>query len=203
MIEVKNLHLQLARLVGDYLTENGEEFVNGNENGLQISYNERKSAIEGAFFDLYNIFKQRGLENLVFLNTLNLSNPTYVEGSNAHYYLFSISNSIIDILNAKIGVAPIYREVKPIKYFPGDNFLHIGWGVCVLEVRQNSTLYLNFVLPSRLHTSNPNEVSAVVQIHSIDGLGEYNKVLPLDSSWENVILNLAYANILKYRGEIK
>jgi hypothetical protein len=203
MIEVKNLHLQLARLIGDYLTENGEEFVNGNEDGLQISYKERKSAIEGAFFELYNLLKQRGLENIVFLKEFTLNNPSYIIGHYTHLYSFPISTMIIDILNSKIGVSSLYTEVKPIKYFPGDNFLHIGTGVCYLETNYNGQINLNFLLPKKLHTSNPNEVSAIVQVHTIDGLGEYNKVLALDSSWENVILNLAYANLLKYRSEVR
>ena len=196
-MNIKDLHIKLAHAVGDAITPDGVEFTNGNENGVRFSYEDRKTAIEGAFLGLYNIITQTGYED-IFLKEQNFTTPLYAQANNVHIYTFNITEPFIKIQRARLfNIDNHYlpKDLKILNKAPDYYIWHIGLGVAV-PMKKNNGSVCEVILPHIFHFANPDEVVLNLLFHSVEGLGDYTKTIDLDSGFESVILNLAKVNLI-------
>lgn len=190
MIEVKNLHLKLARQLGDYITPEGAEFVNGDEDGIRYTYSIRKSAIENAIASLVlserikdiEPFRKEALLNLV--NQYQIDN--YIYEFNLPSYIKIHSVQILNYEGNSITNSQVVRYFDGV-FYPIPNWL-VGLGV---YLTYGSRLLV--ILPSSI---GEGVIKCRLIYYSAEGMGEVGNVLNVDSGLEDLIVNLAYSNII-------
>ncbi|MEM5853648.1 MAG: hypothetical protein QW228_04740 [Candidatus Aenigmatarchaeota archaeon] len=192
MILAKDLHIKLAKLLGDSVTPDGVEIVNGNEDGIRYTYQIRKSAIEFGLLQVLKSIKDEEVLN-IFLEQ-NVSNPNdYFVIGDVHVYRKSIPNLI--------SVKDVYLEnsvTKKRKVLPNSGYSYlvsnlwlIGTGVYAIIV---NNVYA--MLPEKFHNTNLDELNFGVSYIKSEGYGTYSSVIPLDSGFEDLILNFSYNSII-------
>lgn len=190
MISVKNIHLNLARLLGDYITPEGVEFSNGNEDGIRYTYLMRRSAIEFALGNIIENLDDNKLSQ--FKASDDLTAVAYGVVGNCHFYRFSWNANYLKILGAQIQRGNEFYDLKflDIDYIPSQSYLIGLGGVAVI----GGSLYALF--NRQIHNQNLSEIAGKVIYLKVDGMGESNVVLNLPRSFEEQIINIAYQNLI-------
>lgn len=190
MISVRNIHFGLARLLGDYITPDGREFVNGNEDGMRYTYQMRKSAIEFALGQIIEVLDDNKISQFKAQDGI-VANGYGVVG-NCHFYKFNWTRNYVKILGAQITNGNNYFDLKflDIDYIPSQSYLIGLGGVAVIQ----NELYGLFT--KKIHNQNVSEVSGKIVYLKTDGTGEHYMMLNLPSSFEEQIVSLAYQNLI-------
>lgn len=202
MIQVSQLHLELARALSDNLTEFGEEFTTGFEDGLRFKYEDRKNAIENAIGQVIEyIYKNDPYSLGFFYASSTFTNPTYNNYTSGVYeYVFITSTRFMKIVNAiiKSTTVPVRKDLYVMPYITNPQGWLIGSGILNL-INDVNTLKLRALLPNIMHTSSPNEVSLDVVYLTPEGKGGADVILPIDNAYYQMIFSIAFQNLIQLK----
>ncbi len=187
MISTSLLHKKLAQILGDTISPSGEEVIDL-QDGVRYTYEQRKSAIEFALGQIIINTQDNAVLNQ-FLKIQNLINPIYSQIGNIHKYEFNLPENV-----ARVDFVIIKKDDYRLTLYSGfpTTFLYgVGLGIYYIEVNK-----IIILIGQRLHINSSDEVQCEFRYFTSEGWGDVGKFINLPSFYEDMILNMAYLNLI-------